>query len=153
MAAVIAIVCMVGLDQLVKYWAVTVLQGEPGRTIPLIENVFHLTYVENRGAAFSVLQNQIWLFVLLTVIILCAMVYAVRRKLIRTTLGYWSLYIIAGGAIGNLLDRVLRHYVVDLFDFRLIGFPVFNVADVFVCAGGVLFAYYLLVQHDKAVKK
>ena len=153
MVAIIAIILMVAADKLLKYWAVTALQAAPGHTIPLIENVFHLTYVENRGAAFSVLQNQIWLFVLLTIAILCAIVIAVRRGLVRSALGSWSLYIVAGGAVGNMLDRIFRHFVVDLFDFRLIHFPVFNVADVFVCVGGVLFAYYLLFQHDKAVKK
>ncbi|MGE4549408.1 MAG: signal peptidase II [Intestinibacillus sp.] len=153
MIAVIAILLMVAADQLVKYWAVTVLQAVPGGTIPLIQNVFHLTYVENRGAAFSILQNKIWLFVLITVVILGAMVYVLRRGLLHTALGRWAVYVIAGGAVGNLLDRIFRHYVVDLFDFRLIHFPVFNVADICVCVGGVLFAYYFLFQHDKAVKE
>ena len=153
MIAVIAIILMIVADQLVKYWAVTVLQAMPDQTIPLIPSVFHLTYVENRGAAFSILQNKVWLFVLITVVILGAMAYVLRRGLLRTALGRWSVYVIAGGAIGNLLDRIFRHYVVDLFDFRLIHFPVFNVADICVCVGGVLFACYFLFQHDKAEKK
>lgn len=151
MLAILAILLMIGLDQLVKYWAVAVLKA--AGTIPLIENVFHLTYVENRGAAFSLLQDKIWLFVVLTVVILACIAVAIHKGLVRTALGRWSLYIIAGGAVGNLIDRIARGFVVDLFDFRLIHFPVFNVADIFVCVGGALFVYYFLFQHDKAEKK
>ncbi len=148
MIPILAIVLMVAADQLVKYWAVTTLQAVG--TIPVIENVFHLTYLENRGAAFSILQDKIWFFVVLTAVVLSAMAYALHQGAVKTTLGRWSLYIIAGGALGNLIDRVLRGFVVDLFDFRLIHFPVFNVADIFVCVGGALFVYYFLFQHDKA---
>ena len=151
MLAILAIALMVALDQLVKYWAATVLKA--AGTIPLIENVFHLTYVENRGAAFSLLQNKIWLFVVLTIAILIAIAVAIHKGAVRTALGRWSLYIIAGGAVGNLIDRMARGFVVDLFDFRLIHFPVFNVADIFVCVGGVLFVYYFLFQHDQADQK
>ncbi len=147
MVPIIFIICMVLLDQAVKDWAVHVLQ--PVATIPLISNIFHFTYIENRGAAFSVLQNKIWLFVVLTVFILAAIVVSIRKNHIRTTFGKWSLYIIASGAIGNLLDRVVRGFVVDLFDFRLIHFPVFNVADILVCVGGVMFVGYIMLQHDK----
>lgn len=152
MVAIIAIVLMVALDQVIKYWAVTVLQVAPNHSIPVVQDVFHLTYVENRGAAFSILQDKIWFFIVLTVLILVFMLYVMKRNMIRTALGRWSLYIIVGGAVGNLIDRVLRHYVVDMFDFRLIQFPVFNVADIFVCVGGAMLAYYWLVQHDKAAK-
>ena len=146
--AVLAIFAMIIIDQAVKFWAVAVLQ--PVGDISVLPDIFHLTYVENRGAAFSILQNHIWLFVLLTVIILGAIFFALYRNMIYTAVGRWSLYIIAGGAVGNLIDRIARGYVVDLFDFRAIGFPVFNVADIFVCIGGVLFIVYFLFQHDKA---
>ena len=148
MLPILAIVLMVAIDQLVKYWAATALKAVG--TIPVIQNAFHLTYLENRGAAFSILQDKIWFFVVLTGVVLGAMAYALHKGTIKTALGQWSLYIIAGGAVGNLIDRVLRGYVVDLFDFRLIHFPVFNVADIFVCIGGALFVYYFLFQHDKA---
>ncbi len=147
MIPILFIICMIFLDQAVKYWALHVLQ--PAVTIPVIQNVFHLTYVENRGAAFSLLQNKIWLFVVLTVVILAAIVFAIRTNRIKTLFGKWSLYTIASGAVGNLLDRVMRGFVVDLFDFRLIHFPVFNVADILVCVGGVMFMVYVMLQHDK----
>ena len=125
----------------------TVLQ--PQHTIPLIENVFHLTYIENRGAAFSMFAkfDSRWIFVALAAVITLAICYALSKKLMQTALGSWSLVLIAAGAVGNAVDRVARGFVVDMFDFRLIHFPVFNVADIFICVGGVLFVIYFMFQH------
>lgn len=139
------ILTLIALDQLVKYWAFTVLQ--PLTTIPILENIFHLTYVENRGAAFSLLMNRRWLFVMLAVVVVSAAVIALRKGIIQTKTGKWSLYFITAGAIGNVIDRIAHGFVVDLFDFRLIHFPVFNVADIFICVGAVLFFVYIMFQH------
>ncbi|HJA47784.1 MAG TPA: signal peptidase II [Candidatus Agathobaculum intestinipullorum] len=138
---------MIALDQVVKYWALTSLQAQ--QTIPLLENVFHLTYVENRGAAFSLFAqfDSRWIFVALAVIVSVAIVVVLYKHLIQTALGRWSLVLVAAGALGNAIDRVAHGFVVDLFDFRLIHFPVFNVADIFICVGGVLFVIYFLFQH------
>ena len=142
-----AILVMIVVDQAVKHWAFTVLQ--PQHTIPLIENVFHLTYIENRGAAFSMFAkfDSRWIFVALAAVITLAICYALSKKLMQTALGNWSLILIAAGAVGNAVDRVARGFVVDMFDFRLIHFPVFNVADIFICVGGVLFVIYFMFQH------
>ena len=142
-----AILVMIAVDQAVKHWAFTVLQ--PQHTIPLIENVFHLTYIENRGAAFSMFASfdSRWIFVALAAVITLAICYALSKKLMQTALGRWSLVLIAAGAVGNAVDRVARGFVVDMFDFRLIHFPVFNVADIFICVGGVLFVIYFMFQH------
>lgn len=142
-----AILVMIAVDQAVKHWAFTVLQ--PQHTIPLIENVFHLTYIENRGAAFSMFAkfDSRWIFVALAAVITLAICYALSKKLMQTALGSWSLVLIAAGAVGNAVDRVARGFVVDMFDFRLIHFPVFNVADIFICVGGVLFVIYFMFQH------
>ena len=67
----------------------------------------------------------------------------------QTQLGCWSLILVAAGALGNAIDRVAHGFVVDMFDFRLIHFPVFNVADIFICAGGVLFVLYFMFQHKE----
>ena len=129
-----AILIMIVVDQVVKHWAFTVLQ--PQHTIPLIENVFHLTYIENRGAAFSMFAkfDSRWIFVALASVITLAICYTLSKKLMQT-------------ALGNAIDRVARGFVVDMFDFRLIHFPVFNVADIFICVGGVLFVIYFMFQH------
>lgn len=149
MIIAIVIILMVLIDQLVKYWALVDLSSIG--TIPLIDGIFHLTYVENRGAAFGILQDQRWLFLLMTPIILIILGYILHKGYIRTRLGKVSLYLIAAGAVGNLIDRAWHGFVVDLFDFRLIHFPVFNVADIYVVVGVLLFFYYYLIQHDKAV--
>lgn len=145
MLAVLSIILMVVLDQAVKLWAVRVL--EPVGSIPLIEGVFHLSYVENRGAAFSILQDQRMFFLISTLVIFAAIIIALRKGIIQTKTGKWALYLVFGGAMGNYLDRLLRGFVVDLFYFKLIDFPVFNVADIFVCAGAALFFIYVLFQH------
>ncbi len=147
---IIAALLMILFDQAVKYWAFTVLQ--PQHTMPLLENVFHLTYVENRGAAFSLFAewNSRWLFVGLAAVITVAIIIALRRDIMQTALGRWSLVLIAAGSVGNAIDRVVHGFVVDLFDFRLIHFAVFNVADIFICTGAVLFMLYVLFQHKEA---
>lgn len=152
---ILAVLLMIAADQLVKYWAFTSLQAQ--HTIPLIENVFHLTYVENRGAAFSLFAqfDSRWIFVALAVIITVAIFAVLRKRYIQTALGRWSLVLVAAGALGNAIDRVIHGFVVDMFDFRLIHFPVFNVADIFICIGGALFVIYFMFQHkdDKETDK
>lgn len=147
MLYVILAVLMIALDQAVKYWALTSLQAQ--QTIPLLDGVFHLTYVENRGAAFSLFAqfDSRWIFVLLAVVVSILIVMALRKGLVQTRLGRWSLVLVATGALGNAIDRVVHGFVVDLFDFRLIHFPVFNVADIFICVGGALFVIYFLFLH------
>ena len=148
--SIIAIVVLVSLDQFVKYLTVTHLMLKP---IVLIENIFELTYVENKGAAWSILENQIWFFILITVIILALIAYAFYKKMIYTKLGQISLVLICAGAIGNLIDRITHGYVIDMFSFKLINFPVFNVADICIVCGGILFVYYMMFQHDKYAEK
>lgn len=150
MLGIFLVLGIVLFDQLVKYWAAQVLTMGP---IVLLPNVFELTYVENRGAAFSFLENHISLFIIITCIVLCGICYALYRKLLYTRLGKVALLCVAGGALGNLIDRIAHGYVIDMFYFRLINFPVFNVADVFIVCGGILFVYYVLIQHDRAVVK
>ncbi len=143
-------VLLVGLDQIVKYLAVTYLTTKP---IVLIENVFELTYIENKGAAWSMLENQIWFFILITIIILAVIAYAFYKKLIYTKLGKISLVLISAGGIGNFIDRITHGYVIDMFSFKLINFPVFNVADICIVCGGLLFIYYMMFQYDKFAEK
>ena len=138
----LAVLMMVIVDQAVKYWAVTMLASIG--TIPLIPGVLSLTYVENRGAAFSILENQIWLFVALAVVILCGIVYALKTDKIQAPIGKISLLVIAAGAIGNVIDRVVNHYVVDMIETEFISFPVFNVADCFITCGCAALLIHLI---------
>ena len=146
---VFAALIMVDIDQLVKSWALNELKDL--RTLPIIGDVFHLTYVENRGAAFSLFSqfDSRWIFVALACVITVVILVLLQKKVMQTQLGQWSLVLIAAGAVGNAIDRVIHGFVVDLFDFRLIHFPVFNVADIFICTGGVLFVLYVMFQHKE----
>ncbi len=133
---------ILGLDQLVKLWAYENLR--PISSFELWKGVFRLTYCENTGAAFSILAGQTWFFIILTVV-LCSLIIAVLvRGSVRSKLGRIALVCIASGGIGNLIDRIFCGFVVDMFDFYLIDFAVFNVADIFVCCGSILFIVLFL---------
>ena len=135
------------LDQLVKYWAATAVRA--AGTIPLIEGVFHFTYTENRGAAFSILQGQRWFFIVATILMVALLVWALKRKYVLNLWGRLGILFVIGGALGNFVDRLRLGYVIDLFDFRLISFAVFNVADVFITAGGAMCIIYFLFMDDR----
>ena len=143
----------VGLDQLSKYLAVAHLKEID--TFPLIEGIFHLTYLENRGAAFGMLANHRWVFMVIsTAAIVAVIVFMLAGyKKYYNPLLYTALAFIAGGGIGNMIDRVALGYVVDFFDFRLINFAVFNVADTFVCVGCAVVVLYIILDDIKAAKQ
>lgn len=150
------VLASIALDQLVKFWAKVDLMARPGGTIPIIENVFHLTYVENRGAAFGILQNQRWLFLVLTVAVVFGMGYVLLfRKKEPAVFPSVLLSLMMGGAIGNFIDRAMFGYVTDMFDARIIGFAVFNVADMcLVCSVIVLCIWMLCMEiREQRVKK
>lgn len=149
LTAVIVIAAGVILDQWSKYMAVLHLQGTDG--VDLIPGVFRLTYLENRGAAFGVLQGQQWFFYIITAVILVAVLLVYRRmpagrKFLPLRV---CAVLIVSGALGNLIDRVGQGYVVDFFYFELIDFPVFNVADIFVTVSAVLLAVLLLLYYKE----
>lgn len=138
---------IVAADQGVKLWAVRALG--PGGSLGLIPGVFHLTYAENRGAAFSILEGKLGFFVAVTAVMVGLLLYMTVKGYIRGVFGRLAAVFIIGGALGNLADRLCRGYVVDLFDFRLIHFAIFNVADVFITIGGVMLAVYFLFLEGK----
>ncbi len=146
----IGIILLVLIDQLTKLLVINTIKGV--ETLPLIQDVFHLTYWENRGAAFGILQNQRVFFVVLTILIVLAVVIFMIAKKPKSLMLCTSLTLLMGGAIGNFIDRALKGYVVDFLDFRLINFPIFNAADCFVVVGAVLLAVYLIFMEDKIIK-
>ena len=145
------IVFITVLDQFTKYLAVNYVK--PQITIPLVENVFHLTYAENTGAAFSILSNKIPLLTIITTIFIIAL-FIYLYKLILEDKGnrllILSLSFIIGGALGNLIDRIRIGYVVDFLDFRLINFAIFNLADSLIVVGSILLII-LIVLDEKSV--
>lgn len=138
MKRILEFVGLIVFDQLTKFWALGSLKGES--PIPIIPGVLELHYVENRGAAFGIMQNQQWFFLLITVVVLTVLFWMIPRiPKDKHYLGLrMCLYFIGAGAVGNMIDRVFRKYVVDFIYFRLIDFPVFNVADIYVTVAAVL---------------
>ena len=136
-------------DQWTKHLAILHLDGQDA--LVLLPGVFELRYLENRGAAFGILQNKIWIFAILTVIYLCAAIW-IYFKIPRVK-KYRILHIIAvvltAGALGNFIDRIRLGYVVDFFYFSLIDFPIFNVADIFVVISFILLAICILFVYKE----
>lgn len=131
-----------GLDRLTKVWVLDSLVNSP---ITVIKNFFYLRFLENRGAAFSILQGKTIFLIILTFIVTLALVFIIikhKDKFLRT-----SLSLIVAGALGNLFDRMFREgSVVDFIEFRFgsYSFPTFNVADMLVVIGTILLAIYVL---------
>ena len=140
------------LDQLTKYLAATHLR--PIGSLPLWKGVLHLTYVENRGAAFGMLADNRWVFMIVSSIALAAMlVYFYFFARHYTYLGTVALGMIISGGIGNMIDRTALGYVVDFIDFTLINFAVFNFADTIVCVGAGLLVLAILLDGDGKKKE
>jgi len=148
---------IIAVDQGVKWWAATHVATSmfssalPMRT--LIPGLIGIVYVENTGAAFGLLEDMQWLFLVVTGLALLAIAFVLVKKMVYTPLGTWSLVVIAGGAAGNMIDRARFGYVVDMFNFEFMRFAIFNVADACITIGTILFCIYILFFHDKAEKK
>lgn len=132
------------LDQFTKYLAVVHLKDHP--SVPIIKNVLALQYLENRGAAFGMLQNQKIFFIFIEVLILLVIAFVLIKVPAdkKYTLVNVILVLVASGAIGNMIDRVAQDYVVDFIYFELIDFPIFNLADIYVTCATAVFVIVVL---------
>ena len=141
--AVIA-AAMIFLDQVTKLLAVSKLKNQDAFVI--LKGVFELHYLENRGAAFGIFQGKRVIFLIITIIILVFLAYCFWR--IPYTRKYATLrgvlVLIAAGAVGNFIDRMCNGYVVDFFYFKVINFPIFNVADIYVTCSAIFLAVLLI---------
>lgn len=145
--SIVFIVILIGLDQFTKILAVNHLMGK--EDVVLIPGVLQLHYLENTGAAFSILEGQQWLFAVATPVLLIIMCYIlIRMPALKkyTVLDYIIIFLIAG-AIGNYIDRISNNYVVDFIYFSLINFPVFNVADCYVTVSVILLFLLILFYY------
>jgi len=143
-------VLIVILDQVTKY--LTVANIALGDTIPFWDGVFHFTYIQNTGMAFSLLEGGRWFFLIMTAAAFVLLGVALKKNWITHPTGLWALASIAGGAVGNLIDRVLYGYVIDMIEVEFMRFAVFNVADCFVVCGAILLVIYTFF-FDKPVKE
>lgn len=144
--AVLVLGLGIGIDQFSKYLAVTHLKDTP---ISIIDGVFELHYLENRGAAFGMLQNQKWFFVITGILFLIAAVLIFIRLPQEKRFLPLKICIlfIASGAIGNMIDRILLDYVIDFLYFKWIDFPIFNIADIYVSVSTFVLAALLLFYY------
>ena len=133
--AIILIILLVAVDQLTKLYALNVVK--PNGTITVIDNFYYFVYVENRGAAFGMLQNRQWFFIIVTLIIFAVFAVVLYRYKIEGKLFFAAFVLVVGGGIGNLIDRIFRGYVVDFLQFSFFA-PVCNLADYFITVGAAL---------------
>ena len=145
------ILLVVALDRFVKLWTVKTL--DLYETMPLWPGVFHFTYLQNTGAAFGMLEGQMALFYAITSIFVLALIWVLYFRPPKLMMCGVGLALMLAGALGNFYDRVVYSYVVDTFDFRLINFAVFNVADSAVCVGAGLFFLFYIIDDLKTSKK
>ncbi len=147
---ILIIVGVIFLDQITKW--LTVISLDLYESFPLIPEVFHFTYIQNTGAAFGMLKDHRWVFLIIStvaMIVLSVMLWKYRNG---SRLMCVALSFIIGGGIGNMIDRCLLGYVIDFFDFTLIDFAIFNVADSFVCIGVGLFILEMILEMIQEAK-
>lgn len=138
-------------DQLLKNWAVHNLQG--AGSVKLIPGILNLYYAENTGAAFSMFRDMRWTLSIVSVAAVGLILYIILSKKFPGKVATLSLCMILGGAVGNLIDRVFNGFVVDMLEFAFIRFAIFNLADVFVTCGGVLFCAYYIILETKRIRR
>lgn len=137
-AGFIVVVLIFFLDRLTKYLVTNNLSI--GESIPLVSNIFHITLVHNKGAAFGILKEQAPFFIFITLLAIAIICFSLKNN--KLALARVSLSLILAGALGNLMDRVFFGYVIDFIDFRI--WPVFNVADSAITVGAILLGYSIL---------
>ena len=144
--ALLLAACIAG-DQLLKYWVVRHL--EIGQSAAFLPGLVRLTRLHNTGAAWGSFSGSTALLTAVTAVLLVAVAWRVLKKVIRHPLGLCAAMLVLGGGIGNMIDRICRGYVVDMFDLEFMSYPIFNLADCFVVVGVILGAVYYLWFYDK----
>ena len=148
--ALAAGVVLAALDQLFKLLVVS--NFEVGQSQPLIPGILNFTYIRNEGVAFGLFAGMQWLFVILTVVLLGLIIFYMFKKRPESRFFYFTVALIVGGGIGNLIDRIAYGYVVDYLSLSFFH-PICNFADYCITVGVVLLAVYLLFFADKNKKK
>lgn len=151
MTITIIIFALILIDQITKY--LIRINFQEGETLPIISDIFHLTYVRNRGAAFSIFENiEIVTILIPIIIIVLTMAFLIHYKNKISKAMLISMSLIIAGGLSNLIDRVIFGYVADMIDFRF--FPVFNIADIAVTLGCIFIIISIFIpfngENDKA---
>lgn len=140
---------LIGLDQLSKY--LTVQEIALGEVVSLVPNVLSLTYIRNSGAAWSILEDQMIFFYVITIVVVGALIYFLHTEGKKSPIASTGIAFIMGGAIGNFIDRLHLKYVIDMIRLEFINFPIFNVADMALTIGVIILIGYIV--YDELVKK
>ena len=136
---------LVIIDQIIKYFVSAYLQ--PVGSVSVIDNIFSLTYVENKGVAFGMFSDMRWIFVALTSILLVIIIFYMFKKRPKGKFFYVCAALIIGGGIGNLIDRIFYGYIIDYLSLSFFP-PVCNFADYCITAGTIMLVIYLLFFSD-----
>lgn len=144
---IVAIILLIAADQLVKYWVVAHLAV--GETAPLLPGFVELLRLHNYGAAWSSFSGMRYLLIALTSMLMVFLAVLLVKKIVRHPLGLTAVTLTLAGGIGNLIDRIRLGYVVDMFNFQFISYPVFNVADMCIVFGVILLLVYYLFFYEK----
>ena len=146
----VAVAIMVGLDQFTKHLVLSFLTA--GQPVTVIPGLVQFRYVENTGMAFSMFSDKTWLLALFTAVVLAVCIVLLLMGKVEGKLKQFAFLLIIAGGAGNLIDRVMRHSVVDFIEFTFTHFAVFNVADIFVTIGAgllILILFLELFQEEK----
>lgn len=149
--SVIISIVLIAVDQRSKYLAVNYLMGNG--TVTVLPGVLGLKYIQNTGAAFSIMSNGTNFLIGVTSVALVILAYMLFVKKYGTPFERLCFILIFAGGVGNLIDRVLNGFVVDYFELLFMNFAVFNVADVYVCTGVALYALYIFYTEVLKKKK
>lgn len=146
---VFALVIILG-DQLLKWHIMNTLAL--GETAPLIPGVIQLTYFQNTGVAFGFLRDHQWIPTVLNPIIILGLILLLVRGVITAKVQRWAMTAVIAGALGNVIDRFIHGFVVDMFDFLFVRFAIFNIADIFITLGGATFIIAYLTDEIQAAR-
>lgn len=144
----IVIVVLIALDQWVKFEIVKNIQL--GEVKPFIPKIVSLTYLRNTGAAFSILENQQWLFAVITLVVIGAAIWYLSKHIKGSVWLLSALSLIIAGGIGNFIDRMRQGFVVDMFQLDFINFAIFNVADSYLTIGVLVLIVMMLKEEGNA---
>ena len=146
-ACIVAIVLLIAADQAVKFWVVAHLAE--GASAPLIPGFVELLRLHNYGAAWTNFSGMQWFLIILTSVLMVILLWIVILAAMVNPAGLAAVTLVLAGGIGNLIDRVRLGYVVDMFNFQFMSYPVFNVADICVVFGVILLVVYYFLFYEK----
>ena len=154
MYLIILILVLTAIDQLSKLYMYNMSGGEIGYSIPIINDFFQLTYIENHGGIFVVFQGKINYFTIISIVLIAYVVITEIKNFKKYKFPIkLGISIITAGALGNMIDRIFRGFVIDMIDFRGIWGFIFNIADTYIHIGLYIILFTLIKDEYEKMKK